>query len=407
MNPSGQQFSSQPHSGQHSGQNSTVETAGNTLCGNCGQLGHNVKGCFGPVDAYGAIAACPHCNTKSHTLDTCYKASRRSIGHYLVQRRINMAPIKTGMDWRTMPDLSAFAGHPWSLAYSLEQSRKGKLDDRSVDTVMAADLMGAPSQAHPRLPTKRLDVTQRTVYAGSHSGSPISTNVTNQLLRGDAGDLRARPPTRPTASHQSERQAGTSQPPGNDAILQQLARSNATVQQLIQTNAALAEERRRLRQELADTQKKFSNYVSQQEEYARVRVSTGENASTRCSKRGRSPFPSPPRPSGQVSPTLRRPRSPSPEDASLDPPRVQEAVGTRLQRPTYDAHENWDLDAMSAVEEARWILKSRSRWFELKIGVHQIALVPTSSLTVMKRRSKMLQACCKLLVELQPASPLS
>ncbi|KAF7939537.1 hypothetical protein BELL_0004g00020 [Botrytis elliptica] len=43
-------------------------------CGNCSRIGHELKRCVGPVNAFGVIDGCPMCNTTDHVLFECVKA---------------------------------------------------------------------------------------------------------------------------------------------------------------------------------------------------------------------------------------------------------------------------------------------------------------------------------------------
>ncbi|KAF7861642.1 uncharacterized protein EAF02_010596 [Botrytis sinoallii] len=72
------------------------------VCGNCGQSGHELKWCKGPVNKDGFIDGCPICNSTSHTYIQCSMAATNDspLRAYLLRLRNNKPPLRYPKDFR-------------------------------------------------------------------------------------------------------------------------------------------------------------------------------------------------------------------------------------------------------------------------------------------------------------------
>ncbi|KAF7882130.1 hypothetical protein EAF00_011646 [Botryotinia globosa] len=66
-----------------------------SVCGNCGQSGHELKWCKGPVNKDRFIDGCPKCNSSRHTYVQCSMAATNNspLRHFLLRSRNNKPPL--------------------------------------------------------------------------------------------------------------------------------------------------------------------------------------------------------------------------------------------------------------------------------------------------------------------------
>lgn len=95
-------------------------------CGNCGELGHKLRTCMGPLDPNGFLRGCPHCNTRSHNLENCPSADLSkgsTLVHYYINSRSNRPPLYCTRDFRDLTLFGSTPFRPWTVQYSLENAR--------------------------------------------------------------------------------------------------------------------------------------------------------------------------------------------------------------------------------------------------------------------------------------------
>ncbi|KAF7944725.1 uncharacterized protein EAE97_005358 [Botrytis byssoidea] len=95
-------------------------------CSNCSRIGHELKRCVGPVNAFGVIDGCLMCNKKDHVLFECVKAwkSEGNQRHLLMLGRNQKAmiswpteltehPVGQALSARTRPKI-------WTPSFALQ-----------------------------------------------------------------------------------------------------------------------------------------------------------------------------------------------------------------------------------------------------------------------------------------------
>ncbi|THV52179.1 hypothetical protein BGAL_0086g00010 [Botrytis galanthina] len=95
-------------------------------CGNCSRIGHELKRCVGPVNAFGVIDGCPMCNTKDHVLFECVKAwkSEGNQRHLLMLGRNQKAMISWPTELTEHPVWQAISAETrpkiWTPSFALQ-----------------------------------------------------------------------------------------------------------------------------------------------------------------------------------------------------------------------------------------------------------------------------------------------